>query len=332
MKYRQRYVDLIMNEETLHLRPPGIVASSIRFMTGHGFMEVETPMMHPIPGGASAKPFVTHHNALDMRSSCIAPRSCTKRLVVGGFEKVFEINRNFRNEGLSPRHNPEFTMMEFYEAYANYHTLMDFTEGLLRHAPAKRWAKSSSGPRTRPLQAFPSPDHQPGHPARTPGIHRRQLADPEFLKAKIKHFGDRQAGRPGQPAAAAVRSLRRSPVLGADLHHRLPGRSLAAGPRLRHQPGNHRALRAVHRRPRNRQRLLRAERCGRPGRPLPGTGQGQGRRRRGSHVLRRRLHPRAGIRPAADRWLRHRHRPSDHAADRLPAIRDVILFPSMRPE
>ncbi|MGV0975832.1 MAG: lysine--tRNA ligase [Azonexus sp.] len=137
MKYRQRYVDLIMNEETrfTFLARSRIVASIRNYMDGHGFLEVETPMMHPIPGGASAKPFVTHHNALDMQQFLrIAPELYLKRLVVGGFEKVFEINRNFRNEGLSPRHNPEFTMMEFYEAYADYRSLMDFTEGLLRHA------------------------------------------------------------------------------------------------------------------------------------------------------------------------------------------------------
>ena len=137
MKYRQRYVDLIMNEETrvAFLARSRIVASIRNYMSGHGFLEVETPMMHPIPGGAAAKPFVTHHNALDMQQFLrIAPELYLKRLVVGGFEKVFEINRNFRNEGLSPRHNPEFTMMEFYEAYADYRNLMDFTEGLLRHA------------------------------------------------------------------------------------------------------------------------------------------------------------------------------------------------------
>ncbi len=136
MKYRQRYVDLIMNEETrvTFLARSRIVASIRNYMSGHGFLEVETPMMHPIPGGASARPFVTHHNALDMQQFLrIAPELYLKRLVVGGFEKVFEINRNFRNEGLSPRHNPEFTMMEFYEAYADYRSLMDFTEGLLRH-------------------------------------------------------------------------------------------------------------------------------------------------------------------------------------------------------
>ena len=137
MKYRQRYVDLIMNEETrfTFLARSRIVQSIRNYMSGHQFLEVETPMMHPIPGGASAKPFVTHHNALDMQQFLrIAPELYLKRLVVGGFEKVFEINRNFRNEGLSPRHNPEFTMMEFYEAYADYKSLMDFTEGLLRHA------------------------------------------------------------------------------------------------------------------------------------------------------------------------------------------------------
>jgi lysyl-tRNA synthetase class 2 len=112
-----------------------MVQSIRNYMTHHGFLEVETPMMHTLPGGAAAKPFKTHHNALDMELFLrIAPELYLKRLVVGGFEKVFEVNRNFRNEGLSPRHNPEFTMMEFYEAYADYQKLMDFTEGLLRHS------------------------------------------------------------------------------------------------------------------------------------------------------------------------------------------------------
>ncbi|HRP74243.1 MAG TPA: lysine--tRNA ligase [Rhodocyclaceae bacterium] len=136
-KYRQRYVDLIMNEQTrfTFVARSRMVQSIRNYMVGHGFLEVETPMMHPIPGGAVAKPFTTHHNALDMDLFLrIAPELYLKRLVVGGFEKVFEVNRNFRNEGLSPRHNPEFTMMEFYEAYANYRSLMDFTEGLIRHS------------------------------------------------------------------------------------------------------------------------------------------------------------------------------------------------------
>jgi lysyl-tRNA synthetase class 2 len=136
-KYRMRYVDLITNEQsrfTFAVRSR-IVQSIRGYMVKHGFLEVETPMMHPIPGGATARPFATHHNALDMPLFLrIAPELYLKRLVVGGLEKVFEINRNFRNEGISPRHNPEFTMMEFYEAYSEYRRLMDFTEGLLRHS------------------------------------------------------------------------------------------------------------------------------------------------------------------------------------------------------
>ncbi|MDR2220346.1 MAG: lysine--tRNA ligase [Methylobacillus sp.] len=136
-KYRQRYVDLIMNEDTRStFAARSRVVSAIRnFMIEHRFLEVETPMLHPIPGGAAAKPFVTHHNALDMQMFLrIAPELFLKRLIVGGFERVFEINRNFRNEGLSVRHNPEFTMMEFYAAYTDYKWLMDFTEQCIRAA------------------------------------------------------------------------------------------------------------------------------------------------------------------------------------------------------
>ena len=136
-KYRQRYVDLIMSEETRRTFKARTAAmSSIRrFMEDNAFMEVETPMLHVIPGGAAAKPFITHHNALDMQMFLrIAPELYLKRLVVGGFERVFEVNRNFRNEGVSPRHNPEFTMMEFYAAYVDYIWLMDFTEQVIRKA------------------------------------------------------------------------------------------------------------------------------------------------------------------------------------------------------
>jgi len=136
-KYRQRYVDLMTDEDArLRFVARSKAVSSIRsYMVEHGFLEVETPMLHPIPGGANAKPFKTHHNALDQEMFLrIAPELYLKRLVVGGFERVFEINRNFRNEGISVRHNPEFTMMEFYAAYWDHHDLMDFTEGVLRHA------------------------------------------------------------------------------------------------------------------------------------------------------------------------------------------------------
>ncbi len=136
-KYRQRYVDLIVDSESrARFTARSKAIASIRsYMVEHNFLEVETPMMHPIPGGANAKPFVTHHNALDQEMFLrIAPELYLKRLVVGGFERVFEINRNFRNEGVSVRHNPEFTMMEFYAAWWNHRDLMDFTEEVLRHA------------------------------------------------------------------------------------------------------------------------------------------------------------------------------------------------------
>ncbi|MGW8248962.1 MAG: lysine--tRNA ligase [Acidiferrobacterales bacterium] len=134
-RYRQRYLDLIMSEVTRKtFRTRAQVVNYIRrFLDERQFMEVETPMMQAIPGGATARPFLTYHNALDMDLFLrIAPELYLKRLVVGGFERVYEINRNFRNEGLSTRHNPEFTMLEFYQAYADYHSLMDLTEEMLR--------------------------------------------------------------------------------------------------------------------------------------------------------------------------------------------------------
>jgi len=140
IKYRQRYVDLMMDESarTRFVARSKAVSGIRDFMVQHNFLEVETPMLHPIPGGANAKPFVTHHNALDQEMFLrIAPELYLKRLIVGGFERVFEINRNFRNEGISVRHNPEFTMMEFYAAYWNYQDLMTFTEALIRDAAEK---------------------------------------------------------------------------------------------------------------------------------------------------------------------------------------------------
>lgn len=133
-RYRQRYVDLIVNDDVRDTfrRRAQMISSMRTFFAERDFLEVETPMMHPIAGGAAAKPFITHHNALSMDLFLrIAPELYLKRLVVGGFERVFEINRNFRNEGLSPQHNPEFTMLEFYQAYANYDDLMDLSEELL---------------------------------------------------------------------------------------------------------------------------------------------------------------------------------------------------------
>ena len=134
-RVRQRYLDLITNDRSqdVFLKRSQIIQFIRQFFVRRRYLEVETPMMHPIPGGAAARPFVTHHNALDMRLFLrIAPELYLKRLVVGGFERVFEINRSFRNEGISVRHNPEFTMLEFYEAYQDFHYLMDLTESLFR--------------------------------------------------------------------------------------------------------------------------------------------------------------------------------------------------------
>jgi lysyl-tRNA synthetase class 2 len=196
-RYRQRYVDLIVNEEarrTFAARSTAI--SAIRgFMTGHGFLEVETPMLQPIPGGAAAKPFVTHHNALDQQMFLrIAPELYLKRLVVGGFERVFEINRNFRNEGISPRHNPEFTMMEFYAAYADYRWIMDFTEQVIRdaaRAAAGGTALTYQGraldlgaPFVRMTIAQAIHAHAPA-----PGYTDAQLADAGFLRDELKRLG-----------------------------------------------------------------------------------------------------------------------------------------------
>ena len=135
-RHRQRYLDLITNDDARAVfeKRSRIISAIRRYFDGHGFLEVETPMMQPLAGGAKARPFVTHHNALDMDLYLrVAPELYLKRLVVGGFEKVYEINRSFRNEGVSSRHNPEFTMLEFYQAYADYHDLMEQTEHLLRH-------------------------------------------------------------------------------------------------------------------------------------------------------------------------------------------------------
>lgn len=195
MRYRQRYVDLIVTPETRDTfrARTKTIASIRKFMDNAEFMEVETPMLHPIPGGAAAKPFVTHHNALDMQMFLrIAPELYLKRLIVGGFERVFEINRNFRNEGVSPRHNPEFTMMEFYAAYTDYRWLMDFTEQLIRQAAIDALGTATIQYQGRELD-LAKPFHrltitqaiQKYAPDYTAG----QLSDDAFLRTELKRFG-----------------------------------------------------------------------------------------------------------------------------------------------
>lgn len=196
-KYRQRYVDLIMSEETRRTfkTRTAIISATRRFMEDHTFMEVETPMLHVIPGGAAAKPFITHHNALDMPMYLrIAPELYLKRLIVGGFSRVFEINRNFRNEGVSPRHNPEFTMMEFYAAYVDYQWLMNFTEELIRHAALSIHQTASLTYQDRPLD-FSKPFERltivGAINKYAPHYNNEQLNDVNFLKSELSKLGSK---------------------------------------------------------------------------------------------------------------------------------------------
>jgi lysyl-tRNA synthetase class 2 len=195
LKYRQRYVDLIMTDATrkTFVARSKAVSSIRNFMTQTGFLEVETPMLHPIPGGAAAKPFTTHHNALDMQMFLrIAPELYLKRLVVGGFQRVFEINRNFRNEGVSPRHNPEFTMMEFYCAYADYRWLMDFTEKVIRQAALDALGTATLSYQGRELD-LAKPFHRltivQAIEQYAPQYRGQALDDAAYLRAELKRLG-----------------------------------------------------------------------------------------------------------------------------------------------
>lgn len=194
-KYRQRYVDLITDDEArARFAARSKTLSAIRqFMVEHRFMEVETPMLHPIPGGANARPFITHHNALDQEMFLrIAPELYLKRLIVGGFERVFEINRSFRNEGISVRHNPEFTMMEFYAAYWNHHDLMDFTEEVLRHAARQATGSAAITYAGKPVhldQPFARLTVRDSLVAHA-GLSAEEAVDAEVLRARLKAAGE----------------------------------------------------------------------------------------------------------------------------------------------
>jgi len=193
-RYRQRYVDLITNPASrdVFIKRSQIVQAMREFFVARRYLEVETPMMHPIPGGAAARPFVTHHNALDMQLFLrIAPELYLKKLVVGGMERVFEINRNFRNEGISTRHNPEFTMLEFYEAYQDYHYLMDLTEELIREVAQRVLGRTAIEYQGAPIDLGKPFDrltmaqaihrYNPAHPL-------PELERPEYLREALAPF------------------------------------------------------------------------------------------------------------------------------------------------
>jgi lysyl-tRNA synthetase, class II len=202
-RYRQRYVDLMMNEATraTFITRSKAISAMRDFMVGNGFLEVETPMLQVIPGGAAAKPFVTHHNALDIDMYLrIAPELFLKRLVVGGFERVFEINRNFRNEGLSPRHNPEFTMMEFYAAYHEYQWMMNFTEDLLRETAIRATGGAVldyQGQKIDLTKSFARMTTVEAIMAYAPGYTVAQLSDPDFLHPELARLGSTHSKEAG---------------------------------------------------------------------------------------------------------------------------------------
>lgn len=202
-RYRQRYVDLIVNQSSrdIFVKRSRIIQTIRNVMMNERYLEVETPMMHPIPGGASAKPFQTHHNALDMPLFLrIAPELYLKRLVAGGLERVFEINRNFRNEGVSARHNPEFTMMEFYEAYADYRRMMDLTETIIRTAAIEATGSavvSYNGKEVDLSKPFARMTIVEAIQHFNPQYTDAQLNDEAWLKDAIKKHGESLPAAPG---------------------------------------------------------------------------------------------------------------------------------------
>ena len=290
-RYRQRYLDLAVNPESRRVfETRSRVVSTLRsFLMARGFLEVETPMMQPIAGGALARPFVTHHNALDIPLYMrIAPELYLKRLTVGGIERVFEINRNFRNEGISTQHNPEFTMLEFYWSYADYHDLMALTEELIVDVAA-----TAGGSTTLPFgdhqisyarAVSPAVDAGGGLPGgQPPSGKRRDGADAARGRGRRgprRDAGDRgeRRGRAGAHHGRALRGPVRGRAGAADLRLRFSDRGVPAGEAASRRSRHGRALRAVCRRLRSGQRLQRAERSGGAAAAVRGAARRAGRR------------------------------------------------------
>ena len=275
IRYRQRYLDLVVNPDSRRVfEVRSRVVSAIRgFMTARGYLEVETPMMQPIAGGALARPFVTHHNTLDMELYLrVAPELYLKRLVVGGLEKVFEINRNFRNEGISTQHNPEFTMMEFYQAYSDYQALMTLTEELFATVARESIGTeevtfgdhqiSLKAPFARVVAARRRP--RGGRPASRPSGGRGgpAAARPRRGARGRAGRGSEAVGRRGQDRHQHLRGAMRRSSGAADVRPRLSDRGVAAVEAASRRPRHRGAVRAVHRRVRGGQRVQRAQRPG----------------------------------------------------------------------
>ena len=287
-------------------------------------------MMQPIAGGALARPFMTHHNALDMPLYMrIAPELYLKRLTVGGIERVFEINRNFRNEGISTQHNPEFTMLEFYWAYADYTDLMTLTEAMLSEVARKadRHDRAFSSATTAISLKAPfrrlslreaareAASRRLGAPVDPGDLRSREQA--AALAARLGIAVDAGDG-PGQDHGGDLRGAVRGRSRPADVRLRLSDRGVAAVEAEAGRSRHGRAVRAVHRGLRAGERLQRAERSGRAAAPVRGAAPAARRRRRGGARDGRGLHPRARVRHAAGGRRGHRHRSAGHAADQQP--------------
>ena len=287
LRYRQRYVDLVMNPEVreVFLKRSKLVQSLRRFMDAQGFVEVETPMMQPIAGGAVARPFVTHHNTLDMDLFLrIAPELYLKRLTVGGFDRVYEINRNFRNEGLGWRWNPEFTMLEFYQAYTDYRGVMDLTQQLIEQAAIDvtggtktKWGEDEidwAGSNWRRMTMREAIiQYWPEAAGAKPEM--AEFASSEGVEALVKRFNSAHAHvayDPKEPAGKTIAALVRGgggrASDSADDYLRVPYRRLSAVQAEGGRAGLDRALGDLCRKDGNCQRLQRTERSRRPAAPL----------------------------------------------------------------
>ena len=331
-RYRQRYVDLWANPEVLDRfqKRSEIVATIRRLLISKGFLEVETPMMQTIAGGAAAKPFITHHNALDLELYLrIAPELFLKRLLVGGMERVFEINRNFRNEGLDRHHNPEFTMMELYQAYADYRVMMDITEEIVS-ACIEALGLGTKVPFgdveidfTRPWRRAKYADLLKEHSG-------CDIDDIAAIRAKARALQIEDAGMDDAVVVNEVfEATVEDKLVVADVRDRLPGRPVPADQAQPDRSEVCRAVRAVRRGHGAGQRLHRAERPRRAVRELPAPASRPGRiADEDGHGLRYG----AEVRHAARRRAGHRHRPARHGPDRRDddPRRDPVSAPEAR--